>query len=89
MKATGIYVHLTHIHLPDLGASYRVPKPGDEPMLAVIYDSMKWILEYTMSILVHDQNVEARRLSRRNAQLLNTFTRGKTSADPLQALQNA
>jgi hypothetical protein len=74
MKATGIYVHLTHIHLPDLGASYRVPKPRDELMLAVICDSMKQILEYTMSILVYDQNVEAHQLSCCNAQLLNTFT---------------
>jgi hypothetical protein len=41
MKATGIYVHLTHIYLPNLGASYRVPKPGDKLMLAVICDSMK------------------------------------------------
>jgi hypothetical protein len=67
MKATGIYVYLTYIYLSDLGASYRVPKPGNELMLAIIYNSIKWILESTMLILVHNQNVEACRLSYRNA----------------------
>ncbi|OKO91809.1 hypothetical protein PENSUB_12977 [Penicillium subrubescens] len=41
-----------------------------------------------MTILVHNQNVEARYLSRRNTRLLNTFTRRETSQDPITELQN-
>ena len=36
-----------------------------------------------MTVLVHDQDLETRHLSRRNARLLNTFTRGEASQDPL------
>jgi hypothetical protein len=41
-----------------------------------------------MTVLVYDQNLEARHLSRRNARLLNTFTRGEASQDPITDLQN-
>ena len=41
-----------------------------------------------MAVLVHDQDMEVRQLSRRNARLLNTFARGETSQDPISGLQN-
>ena len=41
-----------------------------------------------MTVLVHDQDVEVRQLSRRNARLLKTFARVETYQDPISSLQN-
>jgi superfamily II DNA helicase RecQ len=88
MKRTGIYVHLQGLNLSDLGPSYQLPKPDEEQNLYLICESARRVLENTMMVLVHDQNLEARHLSRRNARLLNTFTRGEASQDPITDLQN-
>jgi hypothetical protein len=41
-----------------------------------------------MTMLVYDQDLEARHLSHQNARLLNTFTRGEVLQDPITDLQN-
>ncbi|KAJ5117450.1 DNA helicase recq5 [Penicillium atrosanguineum] len=88
MRRTGIYIHLLGLELKELGPSYYLPRVQDEPSLFLICESIGRVLEKTMTVLVHDQNVEARCLSRRNARLLNTFTRRETSQDPITELQN-
>jgi hypothetical protein len=45
----------------------------------VICESVGRVLENAMTVLVHDQDLETRYLSRRNARLLNTFTWGEAS----------
>ncbi|KAJ5465248.1 uncharacterized protein N7458_000934 [Penicillium daleae] len=74
--------------LKELGPSYYLPRVQDEPSLFLICESIGQVLEKTMTVLVHDQNVEARYLSRRKARLVNTFTRRETSQDPITELQN-
>jgi hypothetical protein len=39
-----------------------------------------------MTVLVYDQNLEARYLSCQNARLLNTFTQGEALQDPITDL---
>lgn len=88
MKRTGIYLHLQGLDLGELGPSWKLPNPGQEPLLYLICQSIGRVLETTMNVLVHDQNLESRQLSRRNARLLNTFERGRASQDPFSELQN-
>lgn len=88
MKRTGIYIHLQGLTLDELGPAWELPKPEQEPILHHICKSAGRVLMTTMLVLVHDQNLESRELSRRNARLLNTFTRGAASQDPIQELQN-
>jgi hypothetical protein len=88
MRRTGIYIYLLGLERKELGPSYYLPRVQDEPSLFLIYKSIRRVLEKTMTVLVHDQNVEARCLSRRNTRLLNTFTRRETSQDPITELQN-
>ncbi|KAJ5117434.1 telomere-associated RecQ helicase [Penicillium atrosanguineum] len=88
MKRAGIHIHLEGLEVKDLGPSYRMPRQDQEPLLFTICESVCRVLEAAMAVLVHDQNLEVRQLSRRNARLLNTFTRGETSQDPISSLQN-
>jgi hypothetical protein len=88
MKRTGIYIHLQGLNLSDLGPSYQLPRPEEEPSLYLICESARRVIENTMTVLMYDQNLEARHLSRWNARLLNTFTRGEASQDPITDLQN-
>ncbi|OJD23078.1 hypothetical protein ACJ73_05575 [Blastomyces percursus] len=88
MKRTGIHIHLQGLDLADLGPSWRLPDPDREPNLHLICQSAGRVLKDTMTVLVHDQNLESRQLSRRNAGLLNTFTRGEASQDRISDLQN-
>jgi hypothetical protein len=79
IRRTGIYTYLLGLELKELGPSYYLPRVQDEPLLFLICESIGQVLEKTMTVLVHNQNVEARCLSRRNVRLLNTFTRRETS----------
>lgn len=88
MKRAGIHIHLEGLEVKDLGPSYRMPRQDEEPVLFTICESVCRVLAAAMAVLVHDQNLEVRQLSRRNARLLNTFTRGETSQDPISCLQN-
>lgn len=88
MKRAGIYIHLQGLEVKDLGPRYRMPRQDQEPLLWAICESVYRVLEAAMVVLVHDQDVEVRQLSRRNARLLNTFVRGETSQDPISDLQN-
>jgi hypothetical protein len=88
MKRTGIYIHLQGLNLSELGPSYQLPKPEEEQNLYLICESARRVLENTMTVLVHDQNLEARHLGRWNARLLNTFTQGEALQDPITDLQN-
>ncbi|KAF9882608.1 hypothetical protein FE257_005966 [Aspergillus nanangensis] len=88
MKRTGIYIHLQGLTLSELGPSWKLPQPDQESRLYLICQSVDRVLATTMNILVHDQKLESRQLSRRNARLLNTFQRGETSQDLISELQN-
>ncbi|KAK2794470.1 hypothetical protein FQN50_009902 [Emmonsiellopsis sp. PD_5] len=88
MKRTGIYIHLQGLDLSELGPAWEIPKSQQEPHLYQICESVSQVLLNTMAVLTHDQNMESCQLSRRNAWLLNTFTHGEASQDPIQELQN-
>lgn len=88
MKRAGIHIHLEGLEVKDLGPSYRMPRQDQEPLLFAVCESIYRVLEAAMVVLVHDQDMEVRQLSRRNARLLNTFARGETSQDPISDLQN-
>ncbi|KAL4860295.1 hypothetical protein BDV12DRAFT_205290, partial [Aspergillus spectabilis] len=88
LTQTGIYTHLQGLQLSMVSDSYKLPKEEAEPILFLICESAGRLLRKAMSVLVHDQNMEVRQLSRRDAKLLNTFRRGETSQDPFSQLQN-
>jgi hypothetical protein len=88
LQRTGIYAHLRGLELNELGPSYRLPWVQEEPQLYLICESIGRVLEKAMTALKHGKNAEVQPLSRRNAQLLNTFTRKGTSQDPITELPN-
>jgi superfamily II DNA helicase RecQ len=89
MNRTGIYIHLRGLNLSELGPAWQLPKSREEDQnLYLICESVGRVLANAMMVLVHDRSLESRQLSRRNARLLNTFTRGEASQDPIQELQN-
>jgi hypothetical protein len=88
LRTTGIHVHLTGLDLDTIGNLYRLPD-RDETRLDLVCTSVDRLWRKTEHLLHHNHDGETPRLSRRNARLLHTFTRGEVSQDPIQPLQNA
>ncbi|EED11930.1 DNA helicase hus2, putative [Talaromyces stipitatus ATCC 10500] len=87
LRTTGIHVHLTRLDLETVGDLYRLPN-HDETRLDLICASVDRIWRQTEQLLHHNPVSDIPRLSRYNARLLNTFTRGEISQNPIQPLQN-
>jgi hypothetical protein len=88
MKRTSIQIHLSGLEFDKLGPSYSLPSVENERLLFLICESVGRVLQKTIAVLVADQNVEARVLSRRNARLLNTFRSEGISQIAFSELQN-
>jgi hypothetical protein len=58
MKRTGNYVRLLGLELNELGPSYCLPGVQEERLLYLICESIGRVLEKTMTVLKHDQNIE-------------------------------